>query len=205
MALLYSYGFVFAVIGVSALLGKVGLLSDEGSRKFIHIGVGNWIILAYMLFDNLLIALIGPASFIVLNYLSYRYHWIAAMERQDDTRNSLGTVYYAISLFVVVFLDYLIEGAWAYSLLPILVMAYGDGLSAIVGLKFSSKQLINHKSVYGTMTMFVVTLIIGFILLSTVWMVVIVAVVATLVELFSPRGYDNLSVPLVLYIVMLLL
>lgn len=205
MALLYSYLFVFAVIGMSALLRKLGFLGDEGSRKLIHIGVGNWIILAYVLFDNVLIALIGPASFIVLNYLSYRYHWIDAMERHDDRSGSLGTVYYAISLFLVVLLDYLIEGTWAYSMLPILVMAYGDGMSAIVGMTFSSKPLLNNKSVYGTITMFVVSLIVGFILLHSVWLIVVVAIVATLVELLSPRGYDNLSVPLILYVVLLLL
>lgn len=202
MALLYSYLFVFGIIGLSTLLLKTGLLGEEGSRKLIHIGVGNWIVLAYFLFDNLLIALIGPATFVVLNYLSYRFHWISAMERTNEEQESLGTVFYAISLFFVVLADYLLFGAWQVSLLPILILAYGDGCSALVGMNVSSITLVHNKTLAGAITMFVISLILGFLTLNTLWIIVVVAVVATLIELFSPKGFDNLTVPLGLYLIL---
>ena len=205
MALVYSYVFVFAIIGLSALLLKLGWLKDEGSRKFIHVGVGNWIIVAYVVFDQLWLALIPPFTFIILNYISYRFDLVKAMEREDKSSSDLGTVYYAISLFMVVLMDYLFFNDWMFSMIPILIMAYGDGLSAIIGMRFESAKVFQNKSVYGTLTMFVVSLIIGFVLLNSLWIVVLVAATAALVELYSPRGFDNLTVPLLVYLLLYVL
>ncbi len=205
MALVYSYAFVFAIIGLSTLLLKLGWLSDEGSRKFIHIGVGNWMIFAALLFDNLLLALIPPLTFVILNYLSYRFDLVKAMERKDKSSSDLGTVYYAISLFVVVLLDYVLFGTWQLSVVPILIMAYGDGLSAVIGQRFPSAKIFQNKTVFGTLTMFIASFVIAVLYLNTWWVIALVAVAATVIELFSPRGFDNLSLPLLVYLVLYLL
>jgi phytol kinase len=205
MALVYSYLFVFGIIGASALLSKLGVLNDEGSRKFIHIGVGNWILIALWTFDNVWLALIPPITFVILNYLSYRFDLVKAMEREEKSKSDLGTVYYAISLFVVVLLDAVTLDTIERAVLPILVMAYGDGLSAVIGMHVASPKLVGNKSLAGALTMFVVTLVIGFVLINTLWIVILVAVVATLIELYTPKGLDNLSVPILLYLLLLIL
>ena len=204
MAILYSYLFVFGMIGLATLLTKVGLLNNEGGRKFIHIAVGNWMIVAALLFDDMILALIPPFTFIIINYLSYRFHWFKAMERTDSSTKDLGTVYYAISLFVVVLADYRLFDDWTFSVLPILVLAYGDGLSAIVGTSLSSRKLVGNKTLYGTLTMFVVSLIVAYVMISNLWIVLLIGVAASLIELFSPKGIDNLTLPLGLYVILLL-
>ena len=166
MGILYSYLFVLIIIGFAMILEKKQLLSDEGSRKFIHIGVGNYMLIAPFVFDNMVYALIPPFTFIILNYLSFRFDIIKAMEREEKNSNNLGTVYYAVSLFVVVLLDYLLFNEFRLSILPILIMTYGDGFSAIIGKHFNSKVLFAGKTLIGLLTMFVISLIISLELIS---------------------------------------
>lgn len=205
MGLLYSYLFVFAIIGISELLHRFHILSDEGSRKFIHVGVGNWIVVAPFVFDNLMLVLIPPITFIVLNYLSFRYDIVQSMERENKSIRDLGTVYYAFSYFLVIAIDVVVFNEILLSIVPILIMAYGDGFSAVIGQRFTSKILIGNKTVYGTITMFVASLIVGFLFVSTWWIVLLIAVIATMIELFTPRGFDNLTIPLGVYILLLIL
>lgn len=205
--LLLAYGFVFLVIGVSTLFDKLGVFNDEGSRKFIHIGVSNWWIVAMVLFEpsEYYLAIIPPFTFIILNYLSYRFDLVKSMERDVKSANDLGTVYYAISLFIITFFafyyDQLMIGA-----LAILAMGYGDGLGAVIGKSFKSKILYHNKSVFGSLAMFLSTLIIGIILFpSSILIIILISILATLIELFTPKGFDNFSVPLLIFVIGLLL
>ena len=206
LGLVLSYGFVFLVIGIATVLDKLNVLNDEGSRKFIHIGVANWWIVAMLLFEpnEYYLAVIPPATFIVLNYLSYRFNLVKSMERDTQSANDLGTVYYAISLFIITFVAFRFNALGAGAV-AILAMGYGDGLGAVIGKHFPSKKLYLNKSLLGSLTMFVSTMIIAFIFINLWYLVLLVAVVATLVELFTPKGLDNLSVPLVIFFLLFFL
>jgi phytol kinase len=186
------------VIGVSTLLQKKAILSDEGARKFIHIGVAHWYLLTWWLVDNVWLAIIAPITFIFLNYASYKFDLIKAMERDEKSKNDLGTVYYAISLAIITYLSYTFSlqhvGAFA-----LLVMGWGDGLSAILGKKYGRIELYNGKTLIGFGTVFMTTLVLGFIFLQLNFLIVVLAFFAAFLELISPRGFDNLTLPLGLY------
>lgn len=205
MALLYSYGFVFIVIGVASLLLKIGVLRDEGARKVIHIGVGNWIVVTNLVFDTMWLSLIPPFTFIIINYISYHYGLFEAMERDQKSVRDLGTVYYAISLFIVVLLDVVLVGEIAYAMVPVLILAYGDGLCSIIGRAFPSPQLLGRKTLLGSLTMFLVAGVIAIIFGYGIVMMLLIAFVAMWIELITPKGFDNLSVPLVLYLFVFLI
>jgi len=199
--------FVFLIIGLSSFLSKKGILKEEGSRKFVHIGVGNWWFIAMIFFDNIWFAVSIPALFIILNYISYRSTIFKAMEREDNS-GGLGTVYYAVSLFLL--------AAWSFSGshspwtggVGILVMTYGDGFAAVVGRKYGRrvfKVFGQTKSLEGSLVMLVISFIVIFIILgltlSAGWHILlsaalILALIATLIELVSAFGLDNLTVPL---------
>jgi phytol kinase len=148
VGVLAGFGFVFATLGLSTVLNKMNILNDEAARKFIHIGVAHWYLLTWWLVDNVWLAIIAPVTFIFLNYASYRFDLIKAMERDDKSANDLGTVYYAISLAIITYLSYTfsLQSAAAFSLL---VMGWGDGLSAILGKKYGRVELYNHKTLTG--------------------------------------------------------
>jgi len=198
LGVIIGFIFVFAVIGVSALLQKKAILSDEGARKFIHIGVAHWYLLTWWLVDNVWLAIIAPITFIFLNYASYKFDLIKAMERDEKSKNDLGTVYYAISLAIITYLSYTfsLQNIGAFALL---VMGWGDGLSAILGKKYGRIELYNHKTLTGFSTVFMTTLVLGFIFLELSFLLVVLAFFAAFLELISPRGFDNLTLPLGLY------
>lgn len=202
--LIGSFVFVFLVIGLSTLLQKMHLLKDEGARKFIHIGVSNWWFFVIFLFDNLWYAIIPPIIFIVLNYISYRTNLIKSMERGG--KGNLGTVYFPISLLLLVMASFTFSNAVVGGI-GILILGYGDGLAAVIGKRYGKHTFSNGKSFAGSLTMFLVSLIVTILMTHfsydtlVLWQILLIsistALVATLIELWTPKGLDNLSVPLV--------
>jgi phytol kinase len=85
----------------------------------------------------------------------------------------------------------------------ILTLGYGDGLAAAIGSKWGKRKLIYGKSVEGSLTMFLATFIVTFTLLAFNFSLpialsvgLVLAIFATLIELYTPKGLDNLTVPL---------
>jgi phytol kinase len=206
-----SYGFIFLVIGISTLLQNLKVFGEEGARKFIHIGVSNWIIIAMIYFkDNVWAAIIPPVTFIALNYLSYRMNLIKAMERGG--KGNLGTVWFPVSLLVLVALSFGFDAVPVHAaLIGILVMGYGDGLAAVIGTAYGRHPLIFGKSVEGTAAMFVASFVVTAVALLVVapagWLLsaLVVALFATAIELVTPKGLDNLSVPGVAFLAYMLI
>ncbi len=199
IGLVVSYAFVGAILGLAQLIEKTNLLGSEGTRKFIHIAVAHWFLLAIVLFDNAWLASVVPASFIVLNYLSFRFNLVSAMERDEKTPENLGTVYYAISLTIVTYFAFTYE-LYAVGAFAILAMGWGDGLAGAIGKRYGRRKIYQAKTFFGTCTMFLTLLVLAFALIQEAYAyLLIVVAIGTLVELFTPSGFDNLSVPLFLF------
>lgn len=211
IALITSFLFVFLIITLGTILEKKKIVSKEGSRKVIHIIVANWWFIYMFMFNNILYALIPPITFIILNIFSYKYKIIDSMER--DNSDSLGTIYYPISLLFLVIFSYLIKDK-IISGIGILILGYGDGLAALVGKKYNKIKLLNNKTLFGTLTMFIISTIISTIFLivfkdlktiTLILVVFITAVSATILELFTKKGLDNLTIPIGVTIILYLL
>ncbi|PKK99618.1 MAG: hypothetical protein CVV57_00780 [Tenericutes bacterium HGW-Tenericutes-2] len=210
--LILSYLLIFAVIGISTVLQNKKIINDEGARKFIHIGVSNWWILAMLFFTGenaIWFAIVPPITFILLNYLSYRLNLLSAMERGG--KGNLGTVYFPISLFILVVLTFGVLKQPMIGAVGILVMGYGDGLAAVIGSKYGKFKLIFGKTLEGSITMFIASLIVTITILlifrvPNPYLIALgVAFVASTIELFTPKGLDNLSVPLITSLALYLL
>ena len=223
-ALFLSFGFVFAIIGIATFLLSFDFVSGEVSRKVIHIGVSNWWLIAMNFMEQAHIAVIGPISFIIINTISYKQHLFPAME-DDVPRDNLGTIYFPISLLVLVLLcfnGYLPLSAGAAG---ILIMGYGDGLAALVGSHFGRYRIKlgpwnTRKTLLGSSTMLITSFITVLLILSlspaeglatgpinirgisapgfsgVAGVSILVAMGATLIELVTPRGFDNITVPI---------
>ena len=206
IGIIASYLYVGLVIVGGKLFEKRG---KEASRKFIHIMLGNWWFVAMYFFTNVWCAAVGPATFVIINYLSYKKNLIKVMER--DEQDGLGTVYYAIALLILVIVSFGIFKNPTLGLVPFLVMAYGDGLAAVIGKSVKSKRYKlgdSKKSFAGSLTMFVITtLLIGtqlwFTHSSIFWQTAHWPVIAclmgfaiTALEAVSGKGWDNITVPL---------
>lgn len=206
-----SIAFVFLVIVVSELLRKRGGYNEEFTRKFVHIGVAHWWIVAMFLIKDICYALIPPVIFVVLNFYSNRKNLFKSMEREGNS--DLGTVYFPISLIVLILLTWdggLLGGENLKYLGAVgsLIMGYGDGFAAIIGKKYGGykyKIMNNEKSLEGSLAMFVCSFLVSLVFICSykgfslyvVGSCFIVSVLATIAEALTPFGMDNLTVPII--------
>ena len=205
IGLILSYVFVFSVILLSTAIQYIFKLSTNFSRKIIHIAVGNWIFIALYYFSNWYFAIIGPASFILINYISYRFNIFKAMELEEKNP---GTVYYSISLTILTFITFIRSPFYIFPYLGIMAMTWGDGFAAVIGKKFPVKIIRAGKSIGGSITFFLFTIVSCIIYLfiqnTSLNILLILAIsitfafVGMLIELFSPKNMDNFTVPLIL-------
>lgn len=200
IGIIVSYIFIGTIIILAKFFKKNG---EEASRKFIHIMLSNWWFIAMYFFENAFWASIVPISFVIINYISYKKNLISVMERENQ--DGLGTVYYALSLLIIVIITFGITKRPEIGLCSILIMGYGDGLAAVIGKKIKSTEYKignTKKTLAGTLTMFIITFIIvaifGSVTGVNLWIIksIITAIILTIVEAVGIKGTDNLTLPL---------
>jgi phytol kinase len=197
--------YVGSIVLTAELLHRYTQTNPEHVRKVVHIGTGNVMLIAWLL---QLPAWVGITSAVLagtVTLVSYRFPILPGVNSVG--RKSLGTFFYAVSIGVLTAIFWPLNLPH-YGVIGILIMAWGDGLAAIIGQRFGKHPYTifgNTKSWEGTSTMFVVSYAIVSIVLFSVqghswstWMVGIpVAIAATAVESIAQWGLDNLSVPLI--------
>jgi len=203
-----SFLFVGAVIGGASLLHLRFKLTSSVTRKLIHISVSNWWLILMAFFDSLAYAVIGPICFIAVNAFSVFRKYIPAME-QEGARRHFGTVYFPVSLLILVLLSFTGRIPLYAGAAGVLIMGYGDGLAALLGEYFGRRTFVlagNKKSIVGTATMAAVSFVISYLIILACYPQVLtwqqalgaaaaVAVFAAGTELITPKGLDNLTVP----------
>jgi len=189
--------------GVSEAARRLGY-SPEITRKIVHIGAGQVILIAWWLVVPAWAGIAASVVFSGVALLSYRLPLLPGINGVG--RQSWGTFFYAVSIGVLV--------AWfwplavpEYAVIGILTMTWGDGLAALIGQRFGAHPYQvwgEKKSWEGSCGMLVVSYCVCALVLLAVqgpvlatWLVAGVgAVIATILESASKYGIDNLSVPL---------
>ena len=192
--------YIFSIFFLSSIFQKDKSNNNELKRKIIHIGIGPLIPIAQFLKidQNSALFFTGIISLLVLiNYTRKIFPTI-----EDVERKSYGTLFYCLSLFILIFLFWDKD---PYALITgFFIMTFGDGLAGLIGKSFNSKSWIffkQKKSLFGTMTMFLTSLIvvcsIGYAQQNSLNLnYFTIAFFATLLEQFSVLGIDNFIVPI---------
>ena len=207
----------FALIGlyivfiflISKLFKNFYPNNQELLRKIIHIGMGPLIPLAKFLEIEQSAAQYFAGGMSILIVINYIYKLFPIIE--DVDRKSFGTFFYCFSLLILISLF------WEQDPLALtagfFIMTLGDGLAGLIGKNFKSRswKILNQKkSIIGTTTMFLISLLV----LSTLgytnninfnYYYFGIALLATLLEQISIIGIDNLSVPIITSIIFHLL
>ena len=192
--------YLFSIFLISIVFKKFNENSKEIVRKIIHIGIGPLIPIAQFLKidQNSALVFTGFVSLTVL--INYTYRIFPTIE--DVERKSYGTFFYCLSLFILISLFWNKD---PYALITgFFIMTFGDGLAGLLGKSFNSKNWIffkQKKSLFGTMTMFLTSLIIvysiGYAQQNSFNLnYFTIAFFATLLEQFSVLGIDNFIVPI---------
>ncbi|NWG19455.1 MAG: phosphatidate cytidylyltransferase [Chloroflexi bacterium] len=212
-----SYAYAVGLLASGEALHRFAGLPADLTRKLIHVGAGMWVFGILALFDRWEIGIVPFATFILVNYVLYRYRVVRAMDSADS---SPGTVYFAIAITMLFALLWRPQGPidrGVAATAGVMAMTWGDALAALVGKRFGRrKYTVGHstRTLEGSAVMFAtsalamlltVTLLPGSALAPFapsgdlargMTAALSGAAAATLVEAVSPHGTDNLSVPL---------
>ncbi len=221
--LILCYLYIVAIIVIAVRIDRK--FPKNLKRKFLHIMIGNFVyIIPFFTFTTfpanfpffvaspfiLLTLLVSPASPFNLK------NKISGLADITTGGHQFGLVLYAISYTILAFFF----SAKPYVIIAgILPMAFGDAAASIVGQKTGRHQfnIFSKKSIEGTIAMFTITFVsvtlslllfsylcpfsTSILLLASLG----VAAIATATETLTPKGLDNLTVPLVSALAFLLL
>ena len=192
--------YLFSIFLISIVFKNYNKDRKEIVRKIIHIGIGPLIPIAQFLKINQNSALIFTGIVSLIVFINYNYKLFPTIE--DVERKSYGTLFYCLSLFILI---YLFWDKDPYALITgFFIMTFGDGLAGLIGKSLNSMSWIffkQKKSLFGTITMFLTSLIvvcsIGYAQQNSFNLnYFTLAFFATLLEQFSVLGIDNFIVPI---------
>jgi len=221
--LILCYLYIVAVIFTAVRIDH--RFPKNLKRKFLHIMIGNFVyIIPFFTFTTFPanFPFFVAAPFILLTLLVSPYspinlkNKISGLTDITTGGHHFGLVLYAISYTILAFFF----SAKPYVIIAgILPMAFGDAAASLVGQKMGHHpfNIFSKKSIEGTITMFTITFVSMTLSLflfsylcpfSTSILVLAslgVAALATALEALTPKGLDNLTVPLISAVAFLLL
>ena len=210
--------FVLSALALAEILRRKNKVSGETSRKIVHLSVGNVIIIFPFVFTSVWYALIGPVFFIPFTYFTSPASPIKKFKLKGvESGHAYGTVFYAISLTVLValfFHPYIpgepINQNNVIMLGAFLPLVWGDGISAVIGSKFGHDKA--YKIFGGTKTLLgswagafatFISVTIGCLILFRtadsvavcIYIGLLTGFVTAFIEALTPKGFDNIAVP----------
>ncbi len=207
------YGYIVSLILVSGMMGALLNISRRTSRKFLHAMIGN---LPFVIpfFKMKATPFLVAAPFIIVTFIASPYSPFATLRGRlsglsdlTEEGHHLGLILYAISYTVLA--SFFPSKPWIIAA-GILPMAYGDSVAALVGERHGRTRygIVRDKSLEGSLAMFAASFVslalsmfyysylYGFAVVEKMVPTIAVAVVVAVVECFSPKGFDNITVPL---------
>ncbi|MBO9349063.1 MAG: phosphatidate cytidylyltransferase [Chloroflexus sp.] len=217
IGLVTSFGYAFGLLIVAEVIRRWQGYPQDFTRKFVHIGAGMWVFGVLALFENWTIGVIPFATFIVLNFIFYRFRLLESVDAPDSTP---GTVYFALSitlLFLMFWRTNSPDDRGYVAAAGTMAMTWGDALAAIVGKRWGRHHYQigrGRRSFEGSAAMFAASFVAMLLTLlltpgsalspqsvpigfnAALIASLVAALAATIAEGVSPHGTDNLSVPL---------
>jgi phytol kinase len=209
---LLCYVYILFIMFVSIKMSKLLHVSKKVSRKFLHAMIGNFpFIIPFFTSDFYPVLVAAP--FILVTFFTSPPSPFKSISRRlkgladiTEEGHHLGLVFYAVSY---TFLALFFASRPCVIAAGILPMAYGDSAASIVGERYGKRKykLVADKSLEGSAAMFFASfsiftisllffsMLYSFSVFDRIFPAFAVAVVATLVEGFSPKGFDNLTIP----------
>ena len=208
VAVVYIYVAIMLIVTEKAL-SKYPL----ASRKILHVMVGNIAFLLPIFQTKEVMAFLAAGPFILFTFLMSPYTPIKSIRGKTSAAgHSMGLVYYAVTWTI---LAYLFFDNMVVIAIGILAMSYGDGLASLIGVKYGKRKYNifgDEKSYIGSFTMFIVTfvmMVVAILICKTVFpyeltitceilaILACISFIAAIAEGITPKGFDNISVPLI--------
>ena len=227
LAAVVLIAYYLIICAVVPILFKLLLrVPDELVRKTQHMAYTMSVFLMLHLFSSWYAAMLAGALLVVLAYpvlmLLERTRWYGRMlvdRRPEGGELRMQLLYVQASFALLIFVFWGVLGTdWRYlAAASVMAWGYGDAAAALVGTAFGRTRVTHRlvegaKTLEGTSAMIVAAAIALFVTLtwygSVPWylslvVALLVAPVCGVVELFSRRGVDTLTVPFAAAAIML--
>lgn len=224
IALIITFVVIQSLVLVNGYLQKRELLPTYITRKIIHIFAAPLFLVCWLLYSgsgaSRFFAMVVPLAFIIQFAaigLGKRQDeaFVNSMSRSGNPRELLGgTLHYAIIMFVCTILFFNAGGAAGnnnpVALYILGALAGGDGLADIIGRRFGGDKKFGfggaEKTVAGSLGMFFGSLIMILILTAIFGTgmilptIIILSLLATIVEVITPKGYDNYTIAISVFL-----
>ncbi len=206
--------FVLAALILAEVLRRKDKVSGATSRKIVHLSVGNVVVILPFVFSSVWFALIGPVFFIPFTYFTCPASPIKKFRLKGvESGHAYGTVFYAISLTILVALFFDKDPNNQNNIILIgsfLPLVWGDGISAVIGSKFGNNKA--YKIFGGTKTLLgswaaafatFISVTIGCLILFRsaesvevcIYIGLLTGFVTAFIEALTPKGFDNIAIP----------
>ena len=201
-------GYLFAALyglcclALAALLYKLGV-EKKITRKVVHILVGfEWVILNRFMGPSIHFLAVC-IFFTLLLALTHRKNLLPMISSDGD--NAPGTVYYGIAMTIMATITLFVPKMIVPFGIGVFCTSLGDGLAGLMGQLMSgprNAKIYGNKTIYGTLyNVIVSSIVVGcfnakFNLGMSMWHVVSVIAFSVILELFTGRGLDNISITL---------
>ena len=166
----FALGFVIIFVGLS--------INDEQTKRLAMV-----IAFGFLIF------------FMLLEYFRIEFNVkipVYDMFIRKKEKDRFNGLVHGLLAFVIIFTFYRYEIALA----ALAMAVFSDAFAALVGRHLKGPKLFKKKTIIGSTAALIANLIIGIIFLSNIIMIVVMALVATLVELYVDKIDDNLVVPI---------
>lgn len=203
LAIILSVMALFALLFIIEFLGRKKVVGPELKRKSFHVISGSFIAFWPWLMSWRVIELLalGMLIGVVANYQLGAFNF-----RKGLGRKTYGDAFLAVAIVAAAYF----AGSKIFFALAILNVSLADGLAALIGKRYGKNwryQVFGQaKTVIGTMTFWLVSLIVAAVALlfakhqisfnDYVWMIILLPPIMAALENFSFLGIDNLTVPL---------
>jgi len=208
-------GSFLLLFTVAELLYHFLNVKVELTRKLVHTGTGLLTLLFPVMLSNHWSVLLLCGSFALILIFSLKFQFLKSINAID--RKSSGSILYPISVYIC-YLVYNSTQHYIYFYLPILILAICDPVAALIGKKWpigKYKVGKGSKTLIGSTLFFLSAVILCLILFSLlnmklsvphlIFSTFVIALISTFTEAFSRNGYDNLTIPIAVLLMLILL
>lgn len=193
------------LFAVSEILYHKFNVKAELTRKFVHVVTGLLTLLFPLMLNNHWLVLLLCSSFAVILIISLRFNLLKSINAID--RESVGSIAYPVSVFVC-YLAFEYRGYdYNYYYLPVLILAICDPVAALTGKRWPLGKFrigSGYKTIMGSSMFLLSAFILAVILEQPILVAIIIAISSTITEAVSARGWDNITIPLGVLIVLFL-
>lgn len=212
------YAFLFLsifllLVGISHLLYRYFRISPENSRKFLHVSGGLLALFLPLFFLSKLVVLLLCGLAFLLLLFTYIKNWLPSVHK--TIRRSIGSVIFPVPVYIC-FAVAINKDDDLLFYLPVSFLTISDTVAEWAGRKWGHHSLPlmqGQKTIIGSLGFALSSL-----LIAMLWgvifhlgpgqvmiMTMLTAFIATVTELISTKGWDNLTVPLITLGILLLL